>query len=342
MNTPRIDHFFMPAEWHPHRCCWMGWPYRPESWSIDLVQAQATYVKVAQAIARFEPVKMIVLPEHAKLAKQLLDSTGIEIVTLPINDIWLRDTGPTFVINNHGQVAGIDWQFNAWGEARENLSDYQQDVLLAQHILDYLQLPRYAAPLVLEGGAIHTDGEGTVLVTEECLLNPNRNPHLTRVEIETLLQAYLGVTQVIWLGQGLQDDETAGHIDNLASFARPGVVIALTSSDPQDSNYLALQDNLRRLRRATDAQGRQLEIIEIEQPARRDEQNGLRLSLSYLNFYRANGGVIVPTFNDPADRLAITTLAKAFPNDQIVPIDALDLCYGGGNIHCITQQQPLP
>jgi agmatine deiminase len=341
MNTPPRDNFFMPAEWHPHHCCWMGWPYRAESWSIALIQAQATYLKVAQAIAQFEPVKMIVPLEHVKSVTQLV-GRGIEIVTLPIDDIWLRDTGPTFVINNHGQVAGIDWQFNAWGETRENLSDYQQDVQLAQHILEYLQLPRYAAPLVLEGGAIHTDGEGTVLVTEECLLNPNRNPHLTRAEIEVLLQDYLGITRIIWLGQGLQDDETAGHIDNLASFARPGVVIALTSSDPQDSNYWALQDNLQRLQRATDAQGRHLEIIPIEQPARCDDPNGLRLSLSYLNFYLANGGIVVPIFNDPADHLAIATLTKVFPRYQIVPIYALDLCYGGGNIHCITQQQPLP
>jgi agmatine deiminase len=341
MNTPRRDNFFMPAEWHQHHCCWMGWPYRAESWSIALEQAQATYLKVAQAIARFEPVKMIVPLEHTRVVAQLV-GRGIEIITLPIDDIWLRDTGPTFVINNHGQLAGIDWQFNAWGEARENLSDYQQDVQLAQHILEYLQLPRYAAPLMLEGGAIHTDGEGTVLVTEECLLNPNRNPHLTRAEIEVLLQEYLGITQVIWLGQGLQDDETAGHIDNLASFARPGVVIALTGSDPQDSNYWALQDNLQRLRQATDAQGRPLEIIEIEQPNRRDDPNGLRLSLSYLNFYLANGGIIVPIFDDPADHLALTTFRKVFPHYQIVPIYALDLGYGGGNIHCITQQQPLP
>ena len=341
MNTPRRDNFFMPAEWHQHHCCWMGWPYRAESWSIALSQVQATYLKVAQAIAQFEPVKIIVPLERAKSVVQLIGK-GIEIVTLPIDDIWLRDTGPTFVINNRGQVAGVDWQFNAWGESRENLNDYQQDTQLAQHILEYLRLPRYAAPLVLEGGAIHTDGEGTVLVTEECLLNPNRNPHLTRTEIEVLLQDYLGITRIIWLGQGLQDDETAGHIDNLANFARPGVVIALTSSDPQDSNYWALQDNLRRLQRATDAQNRRLEIITIEQPARRNDPNGLRLSLSYLNFYLANGGIIVPIFNDPADHLAITILTKVFPHYQIVPIDALDLSYGGGNIHCITQQQPLP
>jgi agmatine deiminase len=209
-------------------------------------------------------------------------------------------------------------------------------------MLAYTHTNRYVAPLILEGGAIHVDGEGTLLTTEDCLLNSNRNPHLTRPEFEMLLHDYLGVKQVIWLGQGLQDDETSGHIDNLACFVRPGVVVALSSHDPQDGNYLALQDNLQRLRSATDAQGRRLEIIEIEQPARREDAQGLRLALSYINFYLANGGVIMPVFDDPADSAAILTLTRLFPNRRVVTVPALDLVHGGGGIHCITQQQPLP
>ncbi len=337
MNAPLTNPFYMPPEWHPHRHCWMAWPSRPESWPFALARVYPNYAAVVLAIARFEPVKMIVQPAHLEEAKRWC-GTNVEFVSLLVNDIWLRDTGPSFVINGQGGIAGIDWPFNAWGENRESLADYQQDALLAQRILEHTQIPRYAAPLILEGGAIHVDGEGTVLTSAECLLN--RNPHLSRSEIEALLREYLGISKVIWLGQGLQDDETAGHVDNLASFVRPGVVAALTCNDLQDSNYAALQDNLHRLRCATDAKGRQLEIIEIEQPAHREDDNGLRLPLSYINFYIANGGIVMPTFDDPADDAAIATLTKAFNDRQIVPVYALNLVYGGGCIHCVTQQQP--
>jgi agmatine deiminase len=340
MNTPNANHFYMPAEWYPHRCCWMGWPSRAESWPFELSRIYASYAAGANAIARFEPVKMIVLPEFRQEAL-LWCGANIEMVTLPIDDIWLRDTGPTFVIDGGGGVAGIDWRFNAWGENRENLADYQRDAMLARRLLEYTEIPCYTAPFILEGGAIHVDGEGTVLTTEQCLLNPNRNPRMTRPDMETLLRDYLGIRQVIWLGQGLEDDETAGHIDTLACFIRPGIVTALSCYDPQDSNYAALQDNLHRLRSATDAKGRKLTIVEIAQPTRRDDQNGLRLALSYLNFYIANGGVVMPIFDDPADKSAIATITKSFPNHQVIPINSPNLFYGGGGIHCITQQQPL-
>jgi agmatine deiminase len=329
----------MPAEWHPHRCCWMGWPHRSESWPLDLAPVIDNFVAIASAIARFEPIKLIVAPAYFSQTRPLTHP-AIEKISLPISDIWLRDTGPTFVFDKQGNIAGIDWQFNAWGENRETLEDYQADALIAQRILAHLQIPRYAAPFILEGGAIHVDGEGTLLTTEECLLDPKRNPQFDRQNWEELLRDYLGISQVIWLGQGLQDDETAGHIDNLACFVRPGVVAALTCSDPNDNNYKILQDNLHRLRRATDAQGRRLEIIEIEQPAPYYDRNGLRLALSYLNFYIANGGIIMPIFNDPADENAKKTLIQLFPHHQVVPVYTLDLAHGGGNIHCITQQQP--
>ncbi|MEN8215626.1 MAG: agmatine deiminase family protein [Pseudomonadota bacterium] len=328
----------MPAEWHPHQHCWMAWPCRPQSWPFELSRVRATFATVAKAIARFEPVKMIVLPAHIEEAARLCGA-GIEFISLPMDDSWVRDTGPSFIIDGRGGIAGIDWQFNAWGESRENIIDYQQDALLSQRILEYTQIRRYAAPFILEGGAIHVDGEGTVLTSAECLLN--RNPQFSRKEMEAQLRDYLGISKVIWLEQGLEDDETAGHIDNLANFVRPGVVVALTCNDPQDSNYAALQDNLHRLRCASDAQGRQLEIIEIEQPARRDDNNGLRLALSYINFYIANGGIIMPIFDDPADEAAIATLSQAFPEYQVVPVYVLDLIYGGGGIHCVTQQQPV-
>jgi agmatine deiminase len=340
MNTPLTDQFYMPAEWHPHSCCWIGWPCRAQSWPFDLSRVRANYVAVAQAIAQFEPVKMVALPDHVEEALQLC-GPGIEVMALPIDDTWLRDTGPTFLIDGQGTLAGIDWPFNAWGENIESLSDYQQDAMLAERLLKHLQLPRYVAPFILEGGAIHVDGQGTVLTSEECLLNPNRNSNLTRLDMEEMLREYLGIRKVIWLGEGLQDDETAGHVDNLANFVRPGVVVALTAYDRTDSNYEALRDNLHRLRCARDAQGRKLEIIEIEQPAHRNDHNGRRLALSYINFYIANGGVIMPIFDDPADNAAITTLTEAFSDREVIPVNTLDILYGGGSIHCITQQQPV-
>jgi agmatine deiminase len=183
MNTPITDHFYMPAEWHPHSGCWMAWPSRAESWPFDLDRVHATYIKIANTIARFEPVKMIVSPNRFQQAAPFCGS-NIELVSLPIDDIWVRDTAPTFVIDGSGHLAGIDWQFNAWGENRESLTDYQQDAALAQRLTEYLKIPRYQAPLMLEGGAIHVDGEGTVLTSEECLLNPNRNPDVSRNDIE--------------------------------------------------------------------------------------------------------------------------------------------------------------
>lgn len=338
MYTPISDSFYMPAEWHPHACCWMGWPCKASSWPFELARVRAQYAMVAKTIAQFEPVKMITPPEHVQEAKQWCGQK-VEIVCLPIDDTWLRDTGPTFIINKQGSIAGVDWEFDAWGENRENIKDYQNDILLAQRLLHHLHIPRYAAPFILEGGAIHVDGEGTLLTTEECLLG--RNAHLSRQDIEELLRQYLGVSKVIWLGQGLQDDETAGHIDNLACFVRPGVVLALSCHDPKDSNYAILQDNLHRLRQAKDAKGRHLEIIEIEQPAHREDTQGLRLALSYINFHLANGGVIVPIFREPTDQEALSTLTQVFPHHEIVPVEASDIVYGGGNIHCMTQQQPI-
>lgn len=336
MTTPTADRFYMPPEWYPHQRCWMGFPCRPQSWPFALERARAQYLLVAQAIAQFEPVTMVAVPAQLPEAQQACGN-HVEVLPMSFNDAWLRDMGPTFVINPRGDVAGVSWQFNAWGGSHP---DHEHDATFAQRLLAQLNLPCYTAPLVLEGGAIHVDGEGTALTSEDCLLNPNRNGRLSRAKIESLLRAYLGVTQVIWLGEGLQDDETSGHVDNLACFVRPGVVVALSTQDPQDSNYAALQDNLQRLRQARDAKGRVLEVVTIEQPAYRADDNGLRLALSYLNFYIANGGVVIPSFADPADSAALATLTRLFPERRVVAVPTLDLVHGGGGIHCITQQQP--
>jgi len=339
VTRPAEDGFFMPAEWAPHSRCWMEWPCRAETWGDRIEAAREAYAEVAKAIAQFEPVTMITKPKNvAEVSIALGSATRINTLSLPHDDSWMRDNGPTFVVDGRGQVAGVDWKWNAWGN---KYPDHERDAAVAEAVLKHLEMRRYEAPFVLEGGAIHTDGEGTLLTTESVLLNPNRNGPVTRSEMEELLAAYLGIRKVIWLGEGLQgDDDTDGHVDNLACFARPGVVLALTTNDPADGNYHVLQDNLARLRAATDAEGRSLEIVEIEQPRRQIHADGRRLPLSYINFYIANGGIIMPVFEDPQDSRAFDTLSRVFPDREIVQVPAVDIVHGGGGIHCITQQQP--
>ena len=326
----------MPAEWAPHRRCWMAWPCREALWGERIDEARDSYAEVAKAIAEFEPVTMIANPEN--IAEVSL-RCGASVACLPMahDDSWMRDVGPSFLIDGRGARAGVDWRFNAWGQRYDT---YGQDAAVARLILDHLDVRRYEAPLVLEGGSIHVDGEGTLLTTEQCLLNPNRNSDLSRQDIEAELRDHLKVETVIWLGRGLMDDETDGHVDNLACFARPGVVLALTSNDAEDANYDALQDNLERLRGATDAKGRALEVIEVEQPRARQDGKGRRLAASYINLYIANGGVIMPSFESSFDQKAYEAVSACFPDREVVQLGALDIVTGGGGIHCITQQQP--
>jgi len=336
LSRPAEDGFFMPAEWAPHSRCWMEWPCRVETWGDRIEAARDAYAEVATAIARFEPVTMITKPKNVAEVS-LRAGPGVSTFSLPHDDSWMRDNGPTFVVNGRGQVAGVNWRWNAWGN---NYPDHKRDAAVAGAVLEHLKMRRYAADFVLEGGAIHSDGEGTLLTTESVLLNPNRNPTLGRAELEELLAAYLGIRKVIWLGRGLQDDDTDGHVDELACFVRPGVVAALSESDPADANHAALADNLARLRAATDAAGRSLEVVEIAQPRPRTLPDGRRMALSYINFYIANGGVILPAFEDPQDDRAFETVARLFPDREVVQVPALDVHVGGGGIHCITQQQP--
>jgi agmatine deiminase len=338
MTRPADDGFYMPAEWTPHARCWMAWPCRAELWGEGMEAARDAYAEVALAIARFEPVTMVAKPKSVpEVSLRTGSGSGVSVFSLPLDDSWMRDMGPTFVVDGSGQVAGVDWQWNAWGN---KYPDHDRDAEVAKSVLEHLGMRRYEAPFVLEGGAIHTDGEGTLLTSESVLLNPNRNPGIDRQQMEELLAAYLGIRKVIWLGEGLTDDDTDGHIDNLACFVRPGVVVALSSNDPEDSNFKVLQDNLSRLRAATDASGRSLEVVEIEQPKPRKHADGRRMALSYINFYIANGGVVIPAFEDAQDARAYDTINKLFPGREVVQVPALDILVGGGGIHCITQQQP--
>ena len=301
-----------------------------------MAAARQAYAEVAQAIAQFEPVTMIARPDLTAEAS-LHCGQGISVLPLDYDDSWTRDTGPSFVVDQQGQLAGIDWRFNGYGGSAPS---HAKDARLAEAICERLKVPRFVAPIVLEGGAVHVDGEGTCLVCAASVLDPKRNPGLGRAEVEAALADHLGIVKVIWLEQGLTGDRTGGHVDNLACFARPGVVLALVCRDPEDPNHAILQDNLARLRAEPDARGRTLEVIEIEQPAVQLRADGSRIAASYVNFYLANGAVIMPMFDTAMDNPAYKALAAAFPDRRVVQVDASDLIHGGGGIHGITQQQP--
>jgi agmatine deiminase len=327
----------MPPEWAPHAGCWMAWPCRPENWD-DMEKARATYVEVARAISGFEPVTMTANAEDAGTARSALaGAADAEVVVVPSDDSWARDTAPTFVTDGRGGLAGVDWRFNAYGGI---YAEYGRTANTARRILDLLGARRFAAPLVLEGGAVHTDGDGTILTTTEVVLDPKRNPDLTRGEAERLLCEYLGAERVIWLTGALDHDNTGGHVDNLACFTEPGVVAALGCADRDDPQDDAVRENLARLHASKDARGRALEVVELPMPAR-PEYSGRRLSPSYVNFYVTNGGVVMPAFDDPADEEARSVVARLFPRRTVVQIPTLELAKADGNIHCITQQQPI-
>ena len=327
---------FMPAEWQPHTRCWMAFPCNADIWRNSLEVAQRNFADVVRAILEFEPVSLLLRPEHRDFAYNLCGSQ-VDYHLYPLDDSWMRDFGPTFVVDGQGGLAGVDWQFNGWGKY-----PHRHDRDVARFVLDLLGLPRIEAPLVLEGGSIHVDGEGSVLSSEQCLLHPNRNPQLERAEIERLVLDHVGASEMIWLGQGIADDDTDGHVDELSCFTAPGVVLTLTNPDRDDIDYKPLQENLGRLREARDAKGRRLDVVTVEQP-KAIELDGRRLSQSYVNFYIANGGIVMPAFNDPKrDDAARATLQSLFPTRKVLQVPAQQLAVGGGNIHCITQQQPDP
>ena len=359
-STPRADGFFMPAEWAPHSQTWMVWPQRPDNWRDAAAPAQAAFSAVAKAIARFEPVTVCASAEHYPAARAALDDPRIRLVEMSSDDAWVRDTGPTFVIDGQGGLRGVDWTFNAWGGRDGGLyADWQQDDQVAQKILEIERCARYRTDgFVLEGGSIHVDGEGTLITTEECLLNRNRNPQLSREEIEHLLCEHLAVEKIIWLPQGLYNDETDGHVDNFCCFVRPGEVLLAWTDDPADPNYPRCQAARAVLKKQRDAHGRALTVHRMPIPgplyASAEECAGVtplagsqprdpsvRLAGSYVNFLIVNGGIIAPCFDDPQDAAAGALLGKLFPEREVVMVPGREILLGGGNIHCITQQQPV-
>ncbi|HEX4675184.1 MAG TPA: agmatine deiminase [Steroidobacteraceae bacterium] len=356
-STPTADGFWMPAEFEPHAGCWMLWPERPDNWREAARPAQHAFAAVAAAIAAFEPVTVGVSSSEFQVARALLDPR-VRVLEMSHDDCWMRDVGPTFVVDRRGAVRGVDWHFNAWGGSQGGLYfPWDQDDLVARKVLEIEGRDRYRAPVVNEGGAIHVDGEGTALVTEECLLNINRNPQLSRKRVEDYLRDYLNVARIIWLGKGVFNDETDGHIDNLACFARPGEICLTWTDNKRDPQYAISLDAWERLNDERDAKGRRLKVTKLPMPGpltlsareasgiipregTKPREAGERLAASYVNFYIANGGIVMPLLDPRTDRAAVSRVKRLFPDRRVLGVPAREVLLGGGDIHCITQQVP--
>ncbi len=329
-SSPAADGFHFPAEWEPHEFTTMVMP-PPQNWQgygIPLNDVRGQWADVANKLSEYEHVLMVVRPQDKPIAQRIL-SKEIEIVAIPVNDGWARDSGPMVLVNDKGQRRVAGFTFNGWGA---KFSPYQDDALLKARLCKHLDIPMYPIDLVLEGGAVAVDGEGTVLTTEQCLLNQNRNATSDRARIEKVLNESLGTTKVIWLGKGLQPDPvTDGHIDGIAAFVAPGVVLLHTTQNRGDANLAICQDAKRRLEESTDAKGRKLEVVELP----------LDTDLSHMNFYIANNCVLVPvTTRRGENERALAVLREVFAKRKVIGIASTVLAEGGGGIHCITQQVP--
>jgi len=358
-GTPGREGFRMPAEFEAHAGAWMLWPERHDNWRQGAAPAQRAFAAVAAVIAQSESVTVAVSAQHFSRARQLLPSV-VRIVEMSSNDAWMRDVGPTFVVDRRGRVRGVDWIFNAWGGSAGGLYyPWDLDDQVAAKVLEIERCERYRAPFVLEGGAIHVDGRGTLLTTEECLLNQNRNPELGRGQIESLLQSYLGIERIIWLPRGVYCDETDGHVDNLCCFVRPGEVVLCWCDDAKDPQYDISREAYEVLCTTRDSRGKSLKIHKLQQPGplymtgeeaagietapgSRPRRAGDRLAASYVNFYIANRHIVMPLLDPRRDLRAKTAISRLFPGRKVIGVPAREILLGGGNIHCITQQQPRP
>ncbi|MGQ4809550.1 Agmatine deiminase [Candidatus Entotheonellaceae bacterium PAL068K] len=335
----------MPAEWERHAATWLAWPHNRCTWPEQLEHAQAICAQIIMALQGHETVNLLV--NDADMASQawrvLMAHSAADAHLIlhhcPTADAWLRDSGPIFLTAEDGRaqpLVVVDWHFNAWGGKYPEMCG---DDGLPRQIAERLSLPRFRPGMVLEGGSIEVNGRGSCLTTEQCLLHPNRNAHLERHEVEQYLHDYLGVSHVLWLGEGIAGDDTDGHVDDIARFVKPTTVVCVLEDDPQDVNYAVLQDNYQRLLAATDQDGRPFQIVPLPMP---DPvwADGKRLPASYANFYIANHIVLVPTYNVPQDQVALAVLQRLFPDRRVMGLPCTPLIRGLGAIHCLTQQQP--
>jgi agmatine deiminase len=344
-KTPAEQGYYMPAEWHPHAATWLTWPKDPETWPGRVSQVEDIFLQMIAALTPHELVNLLVddEPTQQDIRNRLtFESTNIRFHKIPAVDSWIRDYGPNFLIDGKGKLAFNDWNFNAWGNKYEEL---KKDDRIPQLLYPSLEAQRFEPDIVMEGGAFDVNGCGCVLTTEQCLLNNNRNPHLNKDEIEQYLKDYLGVTKVLWLGEGIVGDDTDGHVDDIARFVASNSIVCTVEEDPADANYELLQDNLKRLRSMTDIHGRPFEIITLPMPGivggnSTHTRNLDRLPASYANFYIANNVVLAPIFGHTNDGRAVETLQRSFPARRVVPINCEPLVWGMGTIHCVSQQQP--
>lgn len=346
--TPRQLGYRMPAEWEPHQATWVSWPHKEASWPGKLETVFPVFARMVAALAASETVHINVcdqdMERRARAFLQQAEAVGdIRFHHFPTNDAWCRDYGAIFVRRAAGQgsrgageLAATDWGYNAWGD---KYPPYDLDNKIPALMAEVLGTPRFVADMILEGGSIDVNGQGVLLTSEACLLNPNRNPQLGRAEIEERLREYLGVEHILWLGEGIVGDDTDGHVDDLARFVDPETIVTVTEDDPADENYRPLQDNLKRLRSFRQPDGRPFRIVELPMP-RPIVWEDQRLPASYANFYIGNKVVLLPGYNDPNDRVAEERLAALFPGRRIVTLDCTDLIWGLGAFHCLTQQVP--
>lgn len=358
-TNPQADGYRMPAEYEPHEGCILIFPERSDSWQYGAYAARKAFAEIVTAIAQSEAVTVCASEAQYDNARSILPA-HVRVVEMSSNDSWARDYAPTFVVNDEGDVRGIDWGFNAWGGLVDGLYfPWDKDNKLARKLCDLYEKDVYdARDFILEGGSIHVDGEGTAMVTEACLLSAGRNPGLTKAEIEEKLCHYLNVEKVIWLPCGIYGDETNEHVDNICAFTAPGNVVLAWTDDTADVQYEMSQKCLELLAQETDAKGRNIKVHKLPLPSpvlmSEDDCQGLdscwdeptrtpgeRLAASYVNFYIANEAVVMPGFGDENDAVAKAILDELFPDREVVQIDARDILIGGGNIHCITQQIPV-
>lgn len=342
-RTPRELGYHMPAEWIPHSATWLTWPKDPQTWPDRVDQVQEIFLQMLAALTPHETVNLLVDDEVTEMSVRARHkSPNVRFHHIQTVDSWIRDYGPNFLVNQNGGIAFNDWHFNAWGNKYEELKNDDRIPKLLEPIIE---APRFEPGIVMEGGSIEVNGAGCVLTTEQCLLNSNRNPQLSRLEIEQYLKEYLGVEKVLWLAEGIVGDDTDGHIDDIARFVASNVIVCAVEEDPTDANFKFLQDNLKRLRAMTDINGRPFEIVTLPMPGvvggtSTDTRNLDRLPASYANFYVANGVVLAPVFGHINDHRAIETLERVFAGRRVVAINCEPLVWGMGTIHCVTQQQP--
>ncbi len=345
LTQPATLGYRMPAEWEKHEATWLVWPHNDETWPTQLAAVEEIYLQMIEALALGEKVNVLVNDSREEnLVRQRLSKRGtkfsqIFFFQIPTVDVWIRDYGPTFIVKNENsqrRVAFDRWIFNAWGNKYDS---FKADNVIPEKLAPILDLPVFDSGIVLEGGSIEVNGEGTLMTTEKCLLNPGRNPHLTKDGIETYLKGYLGVSHIIWLGEGIVGDDTDGHIDDVARFVSATTVLCAVEKDLEDANHTFLQGNLERLKRATDQNGKKLNVVQIPMPGVVRCDTG-RLPASYANFYIGNAVVLVPIYGHSNDRIALQILRDFFPNREVIGILCESLAYGLGAIHCVTQQQP--